>query len=188
VSASLAGLLFSLSVAALSIVLSPEPARVDDARVHRTAGVWQLDGRPVEGWMTEALADGTSLVRQVRAGRAHGIERTFYPGGQLRALRYYDHGAKVGVHRGWWPDGTLQFERRFEQGVAQGLSRTWHANGGRFEEHRYEDGSESGLQQLWYADGQLRASYEVRDGRRYGWIGAKPCITDPHDVTAGAAS
>ena len=168
----------ALAVGAVLDAGTPAPLAADDARVTRVAGQWLLQGTPYTGRMVEAR-DGGRVERAVRDGRRHGEERSFYPGGALRAVRHYERGAEVGVHRGWWPDGTPQFERRYVDGRADGLARTWFATGRRFEEHRYVAGQEAGLQQLWYPDGRVRASYEVRDGRRYGSIGSKLCASEP---------
>jgi hypothetical protein len=34
-----------------------------------------------------------------------------------------------------------------------------------------------GQQRMWWPDGTLRANYVVRDGRRYGLLGAKGCVS-----------
>jgi hypothetical protein len=193
VSAPLAALLAAAVLAAGAVIeasVPPElrtPLPSTDARLVRVAGAWRFEGRPYSGRMVEALPDGGRIERAIVDGWAQGEERTWYPDGALRAIRYYAHGAKVGVHRGWWPDGTPQFERRFAHGRPDGLARTWYANGQLFDEHRYVAGQEAGPQQLWFADGRVRASYEIRDGRRYGSIGSKPCASDAPAAAPGHA-
>lgn len=59
--------------------------------------------------------------------------------------------------------------------VRNGEFRTWHSNGRLADVRRYRDGREEGLQQSWTADGVLYLNYEVRHGRRYGLVNARPC-------------
>ena len=60
-------------------------------------------------------------------------------------------------------------------GVKHGEYRTFHDNGQLAEIRRYVMGREEGLQQSWTRDGVLYLNYEVRDGRRYGLVNARPC-------------
>lgn len=151
-----------------------------DARLSHRGALVMFEGHAFEGRTIETSADGTRIERSYADGRVNGEEDAYYADGRTRSIRFYDHGRKVGVHRGWWPDGTPQFERQFAGGEAEGLSRAWAPNGQLLEEHRYRAGNEDGLQKLWFADGSLRASYDVREGRRYGTIGAKPCLSEAH--------
>ena len=83
------------------------------------------------------------------------------------------------VLRGFHDNGQLQFERWYtgdpRAGVLHGRSREWLADGTLYREMNYEHGHEAGLQQLWYDDGSVRAAYIVKNGRRYGLMGAKGC-------------
>jgi hypothetical protein len=56
-----------------------------------------------------------------------------------------------------------------------GEYRTWYADGRPFERRHYVHGREEGRQQSWTPDGSLFLNYEVRDGRRYGFVNARPC-------------
>jgi antitoxin component YwqK of YwqJK toxin-antitoxin module len=60
----------------------------------------------------------------------------------------------------------------------------WFPDGTLYKQFRYEHGHESGAQRMWYVDGSVRANYVVRDGRRYGLIGAKGCVSDAPVVAA----
>ena len=48
----------------------------------------------------------------------------------------------------------------------------------KYREFTYAAGKEAGPPRMWYPDGSLRASYVVKDGRRYGLMGSKGCVTD----------
>lgn len=67
--------------------------------------------------------------------------------------------------------------------VKHGEYRTWHANGQLAEIRHYVDGREEGLQQSWTPDGVLFLNYDVRNGRRYGLVNARPC--EPVEEKAG---
>jgi antitoxin component YwqK of YwqJK toxin-antitoxin module len=53
--------------------------------------------------------------------------------------------------------------------------RRWHANGQLSEVRHLRGDREDGLQQAWTADGALYINYEMRNGRRYGLMNARPC-------------
>lgn len=72
-----------------------------------------------------------------------------------------------------------------ESHVRNGEFRTWHPNGQLAEVRRYVDGREDGLQQSWTSDGVLYLNYEVRNGRRYGLINSRPCLSADEATTQG---
>ncbi|MGE0865643.1 MAG: toxin-antitoxin system YwqK family antitoxin [Vicinamibacterales bacterium] len=53
--------------------------------------------------------------------------------------------------------------------------RTFYPSGQPYEVRHFRNGQEEGLQQAWTADGTLYINYEMRNGRRYGFINARPC-------------
>jgi antitoxin component YwqK of YwqJK toxin-antitoxin module len=53
--------------------------------------------------------------------------------------------------------------------------RAWYPSGRLAEVHHLHDGREEGLQQAWTEDGTLYVNYEMRNGRRYGFMNARPC-------------
>jgi antitoxin component YwqK of YwqJK toxin-antitoxin module len=53
--------------------------------------------------------------------------------------------------------------------------RTFYPSGRPFEVRHFFNGREEGVQQAWTEDGELYISYEMRSGRRYGFINARPC-------------
>jgi hypothetical protein len=148
----------------------------DNPRVSRPAALWLLDQQPMTGELQRKEADGSVSVLPLREGWLHGVIKSRYANGQPRGEGGFVQGQAQGVHRAWWPSGRLRSEQNFEQDRPQGLSRTWYASGQLYEEHRYEQGQEAGLQRVWFEDQRLRASYEVRNGRRFGNIGAMGCV------------
>lgn len=101
-----------------------------------------------------------------------------YPDGALWYIRTYRDGKEEGVHRGWWPNGARKFEYHYHNGIAEGPQREWFDDGNPYTEFNYVAGHESGLQRMWTSYGKLRANYIIRDGRRYGLIGAMGCRGD----------
>lgn len=55
------------------------------------------------------------------------------------------------------------------------VRRTFYPNGRPYEVRHFHNGKEAGLQQAWTEDGTLYINYEMRNGRRYGFINARPC-------------
>lgn len=53
--------------------------------------------------------------------------------------------------------------------------RTFYPGGRPYEVRHFYNGKEEGLQQVWTEDGTLFINYEMRNGRRYGFINARPC-------------
>jgi len=52
---------------------------------------------------------------------------------------------------------------------------SFHPNGQLAERRHFFNGREEGLQQVWTAAGELYINYEMRNGRRYGFLNARPC-------------
>ncbi len=100
---------------------------------------------------------------------------TRYPDGRVSSVRGYTRGEKEGVHRGWWPKGAPQFECGYVKGRAEGTCSEWYDNGRLATVRRYARGQEEGLQMGWGPAGEVEFSYSMRDGRRYGLLGAMNC-------------
>ena len=83
---------------------------------------------------------------------------------------------KLSVTREWWPDGTLRRESQSRGRILVGEYRTWYENGHPYEIRHYVNGREEGLQQAWTPDGYLYLNYEMKNGRRYGYVNAQPCL------------
>ncbi|HYE87651.1 MAG TPA: hypothetical protein VEA16_14915 [Vicinamibacterales bacterium] len=53
--------------------------------------------------------------------------------------------------------------------------RTFYPSGRLFEVRHFYNGREEGLQQAWTEDGTLYLNYVMKNGRRYGFVNARPC-------------
>ncbi len=135
-------------------------------------------GQPYSGYVEQRSPSGR-LIRLTTYvdGRRDGWSLAWHEDGTLRERRLYAQGRKHGEHNGFWSDGAKSFVRRFEDGDYHGTSTDWHSNGQVAREQNYVRGLESGRQRSWAAVGTPIANYVVRDGRRFGTIGSKPCFT-----------
>lgn len=115
------------------------------------------------------------------------IRRTWYANGQLRDERSYAGGREQGVHRGWWEDGSRRFEAYYDDARREGEMREWNEHGMLFHLGHYVNGAEAGVQQMWNEDGSLRANYVVKNGRRYGYMGAVGCTGGNADADSTSA-
>lgn len=114
-------------------------------------------------------------------GRMHGSSKEWYPNGQLASNRTYKHGKKEGLHLGWWEDGTPRFEFNFLDGVYEGSVKEWSKIGRLVKEFNYHEGKEEGAQKMWTDEGKIKANYVMINGRRYGYIGSKNCVSTNED-------
>lgn len=84
----------------------------------------------------------------------------------------------------YWDNGHLKTQGDYAGDVRQGEYRTWREDGTLYELRHFDRGQESGLQRSWERDGTLFLNYEMRNGRRYGFVNAKPCLPADADGTS----
>jgi len=149
-----------------------------DPRLSRLNGLLLLDDEPLCGVVETTGAEGDLRARtSYRDGKLEGAHEVWCGSDRLREQRFYRAGRKHGIHRGWWEDGTARFVLGFQDGNNDGEHRVWARNGQLVELRNFDRGQEAGPQRSWTATGKALANYVVRDGRRYGLLGAKPCYT-----------
>jgi len=122
----------------------------------------------------------TSMIAHYFSGLEQGLLKKWYPNKQLAESRSFEAGKKMGKHIGFWEDGKPKFEFYFTKGEHNGLANEWYANGQAYKAFHYTMGYENGSQKMWWENGVIRANYVVKQGRRYGLIGLKLCMT-PQD-------
>jgi len=147
----------------------------DETALQHGAGRLYYQEHMFDGVAIRHLHNGITEYAHYRNGLLHGNVHSIYPNGQTHAVRVYLDGKKSGQHRGWWPNGQLEFDYLFEADRHHGPALSWYQNGQIAASFNYQQGHEQGLQQMWQADGNLRLRYEMRDNRRYGWMGSKLC-------------
>lgn len=109
-------------------------------------------------------------------GGVDRIVQVFDDQGTLLSQTSYREGRKVGRHVSYWPGGGRRVETLYDGDVIEGEYRSWHANGRLAELKHYARGQQTGLQQAWTDRGELFLNFEVRNGRHYGLINARPCL------------
>lgn len=156
----------------------------DNPSLEMADGILSLFDSPVTATLVEHYADGALKRSEAWVdGRRHGSSVSWYGNGQMNELRVYVDGRKEGQHMGWYADGTLHFDYDFRLGLHEGNALEWYPSGILYRDFNYAAGQESGPQRMWNVDGSLRANYVVRDGRRFGLIGAKGCTGEPVDAS-----
>ncbi len=147
-----------------------------DADLHRAGGILYYGGQPFSGRLVERYDDGaTKSVMPYDEGKAHGLAQGWYPGGVSMYERLYEAGEKEGMHTGWWEDGRLKFVYHFKNDLHEGNAQTWFRDGALYRDFNYQNGKEAGQQRMWNEDRTIKANYVIKDGRRYGLLGSKPC-------------
>ena len=170
---------FVSMVASLSI--QPENSASAGSNVdelYRANGLMLQGGVRYSGVSRENYSDG-SLQSETfwENGKREGLFSSWYENGQLKEKRYYRGNRKEGEHLGWYENGELRFQFNFSNGNYHGSCSQWYSDGSRYSLFHYENGEEVGSQQMWEANGRVRANYIVKNGRRYGIIGSKRCVT-----------
>jgi antitoxin component YwqK of YwqJK toxin-antitoxin module len=115
-------------------------------------------------------------------GIEQGVHQKWYPNKQLAEYRIFHLGKKEGKHVGFWEDGKPKFEYHFLEGELQGVTNEWYQNGQPYKVMHYKKGYEEGSQKMWWENGVIRANYVVKQGRRYGLIGLKLCMTPKDSI------
>ena len=133
------------------------------------------------GYIYDHFENGdTAYVGSYLNGIEEGVFKKWYRTNQLAEYRAYHEGKKVGKHVGFWEDGQPKFDFNFIAGELHGESNEWYPNGQAYKAFHYKMGYENGSQKMWWENGIIRANYVVKEGRRYGLIGLKLCMT-PQD-------
>nr|WP_293836148.1 hypothetical protein [uncultured Arsenicibacter sp.] len=162
-------------------VTSNTPILILDAQTPGLQSVQQrymYQGIPFTGVVVSRFPSGTVQSKAAYVqGEPDGVSQQWYENGRTAEIRYYAEGHKTGRHLAWWPNGRRRFDYTFERDVPVGHHQNWYPTGRRFSSFHYDaEGHEAGLQQMWFESGQIKANYEMRNGRRYGLLGAKGCM------------
>ncbi len=119
----------------------------------------------------------TVLTQQYINGKRHGMWRKYYKDGRIKEQRFFKNGKKEGKLMVWWPNGRAKLIYNFRNDVYEGTNRAWNRDGLLIKEMNYEDGHEKGEQKVWYDNGKIKSNYIIKEGRRYGLLGTKNCIS-----------
>jgi len=110
-------------------------------------------------------------------GKEDGLQKLWFPNGQLQEIRFFTEGKKTGTHTGYWPNGQKRFQYTYAGDIYEGTQYEWFSNGKMYSKKNYHLGYEDGMQQSWTESGEIKSNYEARNGRNYGNIGKKNCYS-----------
>jgi len=117
------------------------------------------------------------MVTQTGAARLpeHRTVVEYWPNGTPRRESTYLGDVLDGPSRGWYESGSPQFAYIYRSGVSEGEQRQWYPSGVNYTWFNHRAGHEIGQQRMWNADGSIRSNYVIKDGKRFGLIGALGC-------------
>jgi antitoxin component YwqK of YwqJK toxin-antitoxin module len=123
------------------------------------------------------IAIAALLVMQTGAARVplHHVVVERWENGRVRRETTYRGDALDGPSRGWYETGEPQFAYNYLGGVSEGIQRQWYTSGQIYTSFHHHEGHEIGQQQMWNPDGTIRSNYVIKDGRRFGLLGALGC-------------
>jgi antitoxin component YwqK of YwqJK toxin-antitoxin module len=131
-----------------------------------------------------ALVVTAAIVPSVSAHESLQVVEARYPSGQLQSRAFVVNGMRSGLYETWWPSGIRRSAVHYRDDVFDGDYRTWMQNGAPYEHKHFVRGREQGTQQGWDERGTLYLNYVVRNGRRFGYANAKPCLPAGADGTS----
>lgn len=134
--------------------------------------------QPLNGYIIEKNIAGILISKSgYFNGELTGKQQEWFDDGKKKEVRFYENNSKVGTHEGWYNNGIKKFEYLIENDIPIGVHREWFENGKPFSVFTYNNtGQPEGLQKMWFENGQVKANYIVKNGRRYGLLGAKGCL------------
>jgi antitoxin component YwqK of YwqJK toxin-antitoxin module len=122
---------------------------------------------------------GVAVLMATQTGAARVPEhRTVverWPSGRVRRESTYVDDVLDGPSRGWYEDGAPQFAYVYRHGLSEGEQRQWYPSGQIFTWFHDHLGHEVGRQRMWNPDGTIRSNYVIKDGKRFGLVGALGC-------------
>ena len=119
----------------------------------------------------------TLMATQTGAARLpeHRTVVDRWPNGRVRRETTFVGDVLDGPSRGWYETGAPQFVYEYRNGVSEGVQRQWYPSGQIYTSFNHRAGHETGRQRMWNPDGTIRSNYVIKDGRRFGLLGALGC-------------
>lgn len=158
-----------------------------DTNLSERQGILSYAQKPFSGFVFdkypyEKLASKNGYL----IGKLEGKQEKWYPDGSKMEIRFYHDNRKVGKHTGWWENGQMKFEYFIENDIPIKTHREWYPNGQLFSLSNYnQPGQPEGEQKMWFETGQIKANYIIKDGRRFGFLGAKGCMGEGEKKATG---
>jgi antitoxin component YwqK of YwqJK toxin-antitoxin module len=153
---------------------------------------WQQDilffrGKPYSGYVLEKYSNGQKAAKNAYFnGKLEGVQQKWFENGAVMEVRHYAENRKIGTHEGWYANGQKRFEYFIEKDIPIKTHREWFANGQLYSLTNYDaNGQPEGEQKMWFENGQIKSNYLIKNGRRFGLLGAKGCMGEGEKKTVG---
>jgi antitoxin component YwqK of YwqJK toxin-antitoxin module len=125
--------------------------------------------------ITRSTAVAFLVAALAGAPNDHHVVVERYENGRLKREASYRGDKLDGVVRGWYDNGAPKFELHYRRGVSEGEQREWYPTGQLYTLFTHHTGHEAGQQRMWNSDGSIRSNYVIKDGKRFGLLGAMGC-------------
>lgn len=153
---------------------------------------WQQDvllfkGNPYSGYFLEKYPNGQKASQNAYfKGKLEGFQKKWFENGAKMEVRHYVENRKVGTHQGWYENGQRRYEYFIENDIPIKTHREWYPNGQLYSRFNFNnEGQPEGTQQVWFANGQIKSNYVIKNGRRFGFLGAKGCMGEGEKKLSG---
>jgi antitoxin component YwqK of YwqJK toxin-antitoxin module len=150
----------------------------DSRELTRKSNVLYFKNIPFSGFIIEKKINDKLISKSgYLDGKLEGLQQKWFDCGVIKEIRFFEKNQKVGKHKGWYQNGQKRFEYFIENDIPIKTHREWYQSGQLFSLSNYNPkGQPEGLQQMWFEDGKIKANYVVKNGRRFGLLGAKGCM------------
>ena len=153
---------------------------------------WQQDilffeGKPYSGYVLEKYPSGQKAYQNgYFKGKLEGEHSKWFENGAKMEVRHYAENRKIGTHEGWYENGQKRYEYFIENDIPIKTHREWYSSGQLYSLFNYDNqGQPEGVQKIWFATGQVKANYVIKNGRRFGFLGAKGCMGEGEKKLSG---
>jgi antitoxin component YwqK of YwqJK toxin-antitoxin module len=170
-----------------SVVIPDVEVSSQDTTLSLQQGILSFKGKLFSGFIIEKYQNGQIGAKMgYFNGKLEGKQEKFYPNGKPLEERFYRDNRKVGTHKGWWENGNQKFVYLIENDVPIGEHQEWYENGQLFSLTNFDkNGQPDGVQKTWYPTGQIKSNFVMKEGRRFGFIGAKGCMGENEKKVSG---
>lgn len=158
-----------------------------DSSLIMQQGVLHYHAKPFSGFVLEKYNNGQLATKNVYLeGLLEGKQEKWYPDGSKMEVRFYKKNRKTGKHNGWWENHQMKFEYFIKDDVPIATHREWYPNGQLYWLANFDsEGQPEGTQQMWFQTGQVKSNYVIKNGRRFGFLGAKGCMGEREKKQSG---
>jgi antitoxin component YwqK of YwqJK toxin-antitoxin module len=146
-----------------------------------------LNGKPYSGYVLEKYLNGQKAAQNgYLNGKLEGLQQKWFEDGTKKEVRHYSENRKVGIHEGWFENGQKRFEYFIENDIPIKTHREWYPNGQLYSLSNFDkDGQPDGEQRMWFSTGQIKSNFVIKNGRRFGFLGAKGCMGENEKKVSG---